>query len=409
MSRLRTVVALAFLSALAPWLAGATGRPVLVTAATPQPGGETNPFYELPSPLPPGQPGALLRSEPMAAPPGVKAWRILYRSTGLDGEQVVVSGAVFAPEREPPPRGFPVLAVGHNTTGVAPACAPSLDPFEPLPGADAAFYQEQVEEFVDAGFAAVATDYRGLGAPADVHPYLVGEAAAYDVLDAARASRYVPGLLLRPETILWGHSQGGHAAAWAGQVVADYAPDLQVIGVVLAAPAAQPAALVAAATRDPSAETPLTGYVASLAYTWEIVFPGLASAPALRPAGRALAQIISRQCIWTVSSASADGPLGDYLDPEVFSTETWAGLLERNAAGGSPEKSPVLVVQGTDDPLVPSAATRAFVRKLCHNGTSVRLNLYPEVGHGAVIRTAMPDILDWAGDRPSRTPAGSTC
>ena len=122
----------------------------------------------------------------MPAPPGIRAWRILYYSTALGGRAVAVSGAVFAPDQPTPEGGFPLLAMGHNTTGLARMCAPSLEPFQPLPGATEAFFELQVAGFVDGGFAVVATDYQSLGAVDSVHPFLVGEVAAYNVLDAAR-------------------------------------------------------------------------------------------------------------------------------------------------------------------------------------------------------------------------------
>ena len=409
MSRLPVLAVLTFQLLLAPVLPGAAEEPIPVASATPRAAVIADPFYDVPTLRPDGQPGDLLRAEPIVAPEGVNAWRILYRSTGLAGAPVVVSGAVFAPDSEPPPDGFPVAAIGHNTTGIAPACGPSLDPFSPLPGADAAFFPQQVEPFVDAGFAVVATDYRGLGAADGVHPYLVGEAAAYDVLDAARATTYMAGLRLRSETILWGHSQGGHAAAWAGQTAADYAPEIDIVGVVLAAPAADPAVLIASATRDTTAATPLTGFVASLVSAWETVYPRIASPSALTTAGQAKAEVIVHECIPAVAAAYADRPLGHYLDVDVFSSRSWIEPMERNAAGRTPTAAPVLVVQGTADPLVPSAATESFVQRLCDNGTTVRLDLYPDVAHGAVITAAMPDILTWVSDRLSGAPPTSTC
>ena len=36
---------------------------------------------------------------------------------------------------------------------------------------------------------------------------------------------------------VWGHSQGGHAALYTGEVAARYAPDLKLVGVAAAAPA----------------------------------------------------------------------------------------------------------------------------------------------------------------------------
>jgi hypothetical protein len=57
-----------------------------------------------------------------------QAFRILYRSTGLKGEPIEVSGAIFIPEGKAPPGGRDVIAWAHPTSGVVEKCAPSLMP-----------------------------------------------------------------------------------------------------------------------------------------------------------------------------------------------------------------------------------------------------------------------------------------
>src|SRR5262245_4998669 len=57
-----------------------------------------------------GPPGSLIRAErwDMHTAYWVRAWRILYRSTGLDGEPIAVSAAVIIPEFPvPPARSLP--------------------------------------------------------------------------------------------------------------------------------------------------------------------------------------------------------------------------------------------------------------------------------------------------------------
>jgi pimeloyl-ACP methyl ester carboxylesterase len=263
-----------------------------------------------------------------------------------------------------------------------------LDPFQPLPG---------------------ATDYQGLGAADGIHPFLVGETAAYNVLDAARAARALPGLDLASETTIWGHSQGGHAAAWAAQLAPSYAPDLRISGVILRAPAAEPGLILAAATSGEAAPTPLTGYIVTLVYAWSHVYPEAAAAPALMPAALAKIDLVTRECVPAIAAAYNDRPLADYVDAAVLNGPPWDNLLERNAAGRQPISAPVLVVQGTADLLVPATTTEAFVQRLCRLGSDVQLNRYPEVGHGAVISAAMRDMLTWAADRRNGSPASSTC
>ena len=81
-------------------------------------------------------------------PPGSKAWRVLYVSTGLDEEPIVVSGVVIAPELPPPLAGRPVVAWAHPTTGVAENCAPSLRDgiFDSIPHLQALIALDYVED-----------------------------------------------------------------------------------------------------------------------------------------------------------------------------------------------------------------------------------------------------------------------
>lgn len=45
------------------------------------------------------------------------------------------------------------------------------------------------------------------------------------------------GLTLDARYAVWGHSQGGHAALFAGQLARSYLPDLPLVGVAALAPA----------------------------------------------------------------------------------------------------------------------------------------------------------------------------
>ena len=86
------------------------------------------------------------------------------------------------------------------------------------------------------GYVVAATDYPGLGTPG-VHPYLIGESEGRAVLDWVRAVRDLPNSGASGRFAVWGHSQGGHAALYTGEIAARYAPELKLVGVAAAAPA----------------------------------------------------------------------------------------------------------------------------------------------------------------------------
>src|SRR5580693_8308301 len=159
-------------------------------------------FYDAPRSLLAGQPGTLVRQEIIeGAPLGATAYRVLYRSTGMNGEPIFVSGVVIVPQGDPPPEGRPIVAWAHPTSGVTPACAPSL----------AIFLFQQIQglrSFLERGYIVAATDYPGLGTPGP-HPYLVGESEARSVIDVVRAAAALPGSGAGKSFTVWGHSQGG--------------------------------------------------------------------------------------------------------------------------------------------------------------------------------------------------------
>jgi len=62
-------------------------------------------------------------------------------------------------------------------------------------------------------------------------------------VNAVRAACQAPGADAGTRWAVWGHSQGGHAALWTGALAAQLAPELTLIGVAAAAPAAELLAL----------------------------------------------------------------------------------------------------------------------------------------------------------------------
>ncbi len=74
-----------------------------------------------------GAPGTVIAQEPITgAPPGSLAYRFLYRSSGLAGETIVVSGMAVIPQGTPPAGGRAIVAWAHPTSGLVERCAPSL-------------------------------------------------------------------------------------------------------------------------------------------------------------------------------------------------------------------------------------------------------------------------------------------
>ena len=371
-------------------------------ATTLPPGGD---FYEIPDPLPAGPPGTIIRSEPITgAPDGAQAWLVLYTSTDVSGEPIATSGVIVAPADPPaPPAGRPVVAWGHPTTGVAQQCAPSI-------GTPFAFI-EGLTDLLAAGFVVAAPDYSGLGA-AGPPSYLIGDLEGRNLLDAARAARNLPETGAGDEVVLWGHSQGGHAALFAGQLAPDYAPDLQVLGVAVAAPAT----LLADLVRDDEQTGPgvsLSIY-AMVAYeqAYQSEFPGLDGDDVLTPAAQEAVPQLEQLCDLTQSEqveAIADPLAGNVFAEDPTTTAPWSELLARNTTGAVPILAPVFIAQGDQDTIVEPSVTEDYAAELCEQGSTVQLTVYPGQTHETIALVAAPDVVAWAQGLLAGEDAPSTC
>ena len=196
-----------------------------------------DPFYTPPEPLP-TEPGTVLRVEPLSfddsdvSVEGGTAYRMLYVSARPDGTPAASGAMIFVPDLPAPQGGRKVVAWAHGTVGMGDACAPSrsLNGTQDMAG--------WLEQMMALGWVVVATDYVGLGTPG-VELYLVAQAEVNDVVNSVRAARNWEPAGAGSTYAVFGHSQGGHSALWTGHLGAQVAPELDLVGVAAAAPAAE--------------------------------------------------------------------------------------------------------------------------------------------------------------------------
>lgn len=373
-----------------------SGTAWLQVGGPPAPGA----FYAAPADVP-SEHGRLVRREEIAGlPEGYAGYRILYTTTDAAGDARVGSATVAAPA-EVPDDQMPVVVLGHGTTGTARPCAPSLadDPFAQMKAA--------IGQVVASGAVVVTPDYAGLGTdgPSD---YLVGAGEAHDLLDAVTASRELYDL--RDETVVWGHSQGGHAALWAGQLAADYAPGVDVIGVAASAPATDLAPILDA-VEDTAGGRVLTAYVL---HAWADTYdePSLTQdLPWLR---RTLGARLADKCL-TGKDAAASLAISSQMFTPVVTDEVKEGaladLLAENTPDG-PSDVPVLVGQGTADTTVPRRIQDDWVAARCADGATIDYRTYAGRGHNDLVDDDSPwlrDLVEWTAARFAGDDATSTC
>ncbi|WP_240963426.1 hypothetical protein [Antrihabitans stalactiti] len=51
--------------------------------------------------------------------------KVTYWTVGANGEPMLSNAALYIPEGDPPPGGWPVIARAHGTTGIGDECAPT--------------------------------------------------------------------------------------------------------------------------------------------------------------------------------------------------------------------------------------------------------------------------------------------
>jgi pimeloyl-ACP methyl ester carboxylesterase len=368
--------------------------PTVVTEALEAPTGDA--FYVPPEPLPEGQPGDVIWSRQLPSPAGSRTWLVLYRSTSATGAPVAVSGTIVAPDGDDTDR--PIVTWAHGTTGLADGCAPSKQ-----------FVAGSAESALAAltvarGEVFASTDYEGLGTPG-VHPYLVGTSEAHGVLDIVRAAQQVvdAGVTSRSPVMLWGHSQGGHAAAMAADLSATYAPELDVRGAAVGAPAAELALLM-----DVAPTTPAFNIDILIAAGFHAAYPDLDLTAILTPLGIEEVGRVSATC-GADFQPRPELSSSDLIKPNPAQQPGWAERLRENSPGQQATTVPIFVYHGDADNVVPPIVSELLQQRYCRVGTTSVRVVYPGKNHTDVVTAALGDIQSFLDDRLAGTTPASDC
>jgi uncharacterized membrane protein HdeD (DUF308 family)/alpha-beta hydrolase superfamily lysophospholipase len=368
-------------------------------------------FYDPPASVP-KSPGRLVRSEPYVSneiPANASAWRILYTTTRDTGRPAVASGLVIAPDTaltaaSSAAQPSNVIAWAHGTTGFAPGCAPSV-----LPDGLAAGAMMIQHEVISRGWTLVATDYLGLGTTGP-HPYLIGQGEGRSVLDAVRAAHQLRGLSLTQDTVVWGHSQGGHAALWTGILAPTYAPDVTLDGVAALAPAADLPGLIDNLGTITGGD--IFGSFVIAAYT--ATYPDVHTADVVRPGARVLAAEMANRCL-AEKSILVSALTAISLDKSIWTDNPESGAfgqrLKQNVPSG-PIPAPLLMMQGAADQLITPDTQSSYVKTRCEAGYPVDYRTYVGRGHVPLVEPdspAVPELLAWTADRFEGQPAKNVC
>lgn len=351
-------------------------------------------FYTPPSPLPPGAPGDVIRTEPsrlVLEPSGQlgsfvgTGTRIMYRSTDAQGRPVAVTGTYIEPHVPWPGSGpRPLLAYATAPYGMGEQCAPSrlfdqgihasLDT-----GFDLMFNVEEgfIATLLARGFAIVVTDGVGLGVHGQMAPQFLNRVAGGAALnDAARAAMKLPDTSLKAggPVAFWGWlAGGGHSALAAAELAGTYAPELNVVGTY-----------ANGATTDlPSMLPPLDGNQLAGSLGWVLrgiqeAYPDMTQpiADSLTPRGTEMLANTSRQCMIQTGIDYAFRHLQPWFKKDLYQSvreEPLASILAMQRIGNVKPTGPVYLSHNRWDSFAPYESVVATARDWCALGADVTL------------------------------------
>ena len=321
-------------------------------------------------------PGSLVDVKPLPASNffdevNATAVRVVYRSTSGDkGESTEVSGVVAIPPGNPPKGGWPILVFGHEMTGVANKCAPSL-------ATDLAGYAAIMSVMMSRGYVVALPDYQGLGLVGQRHSIIDAATLGNNMIDAARAVRRV----LPTASTRWaafGAGEGGLAAWGATERAGTYGGGLDLVGAVALSPLTDISGLADAAengTLIPDQYRLLIMLVEDLASTspgfnaddyraglakdrWDLLTD--CAPPDAAEAVRTLSQLQAADL--RPHTAAAAARLRQALSDAA---------LPQN---GPPPAAPLLVVSASEDPQIPIAWINRSLSRACSKGDPIEIS-----------------------------------
>lgn len=352
-----------------------------------------------------------------------KTTAISYASTLMDGTPTTVTGMVYEPKAPwQGPGERPTIVYAPGTRGAGDQCAPSRAYTAPSAGdrnqnfdAAAGLYDFALSQ----GVRVVVTDYIGLGTPGH-HSYVNNIEEAHAVLDAARAGLKLAGAPADAPVGFAGYSQGGGAAAAAGEYAATYAPELNVKGTFAGAPPADLFEVMRAV--DGSSLVHVLGYSIngfasrSPAFSHEII-------DELNPRGREFLTDAETFCLrdsmstWGNTRTSELTKSGESFEELLRRKPAASRMLREQRLGQHALNAPMLVMNSPTDDIIPYQQARTMARDFCAAGGTVQfenaraVNVRPGSGanHAAPTARSLLHGTRYLIDRFKEVPAPSNC
>ncbi|MGV0737561.1 lipase family protein [Mycobacterium syngnathidarum] len=392
-------------------------------------------FYTPPDPLPPGQPGDLIRTEPsrlVLEPSGQlgafvgTGTRIMYRSTDARNNPVAVTGTYIEPDVDWPGNGPRPLLVYSNFYGPGEQCAPSRmfnqgihaslqTGFDLMINLDEGF----IATLLARGFAIVVSDGVGMGIHSPASPQMGMRAAeGHAQIDAARAAMKLPDTSLDPHgpVAFWSNAVAGSLAA--AELAASYGPELNVVGTYAAVPPTE-STQEAMDSLDGSMSAGKLGYSLRAIMT---TYPELEQQiwDSLTPRGVEMLANTGRQCAVQTMTDYMFRHIAPWFkdDPaKLFGAEPFATIVAAQRIGNVKPAGPVLIQHNRWDGFIPYSSARKTAADWCAMGADIQLwtNEQPAFMNKTGINAMLTPYVDgeramaWITDRFNGLPTTPNC
>jgi hypothetical protein len=370
---------------------------------------DKDPFYQPPPGYQHALPGTVLRSRDVELaflgliPQRFTATQLLFRSTDLNGNPEAAVTTVVAPAQRDPELLCPVVSYQCAIDAVASRCFPS---YALRRGAKAVGALAQLELLLIAavlaeGWAVSVPDHEGChgmwGAPYE---------PGYRILDGLRASLSCTrlGLSASAPVAVWGYSGGGFASAWAAEVSAGYAPELDLVGAILGSPVADPGSI--GRQLNGTFWAGLPGLViAALAQTYPDV-ERLIEQHATKE-GKALLARLEKMTTAAAVFGLKNTDINHYMDltlDELWDLPEVQHILEAIRLGTAAPSPPVLIVQAVHDKIIDVKVIDELAEAYRTGGAAVTYHRDRFCEHLMLHALSAPMTLRWLRDRFARRP-----